>query len=160
MAWAAVVGEMDSVTTLPPGCRRGLEFLSKEFKKDVTDECGYHGDFKIGNRKNISDCPNDTPLPPHSRALKFSHQKVGIKQEDNKSHLDHRSPDIFLHGKYDSSAEPAGCLATRSARPPTPRPEPPVLAIGSAQSLPTPERFRRSAWAAVTRPVQAPRSRY
>jgi len=77
-----------------------LEFLSKKFNKDITDERGYRGDFKIGSGKNISDCPSYPPLLPHPRALKFSHQEIGIEQEDDKSHLDHRSPDIFLHGKY------------------------------------------------------------
>jgi hypothetical protein len=77
-----------------------LEFLAKKFKRDITDERGYRGDYKIGSGKNISDCPSYAPLLPHPRALKFSHQEIGIKQEDDKSHLDHRSPDIFLHGKY------------------------------------------------------------
>jgi aromatic ring-opening dioxygenase catalytic subunit (LigB family) len=35
-----------------------LESLSKKFKKDITDERGYHGNFKIGSGKNISDCPS------------------------------------------------------------------------------------------------------
>jgi hypothetical protein len=39
------------------------------------------------------------PLP-HARALKFFHQKVGIKQEDDKTDLDQRSPDTFLHSNY------------------------------------------------------------
>jgi hypothetical protein len=34
-----------------------LEFLSKKFKKDITDERGYRCDFKIGSGKNVSDCP-------------------------------------------------------------------------------------------------------
>ena len=35
-----------------------LESLSQKFKKDITDERGYHGNFKIGSGKNISDCPS------------------------------------------------------------------------------------------------------
>jgi hypothetical protein len=38
------------------------------------------------------------PLFPHPRALKLSHQKIGIEQEDDKSYLDRRPPDVFLHG--------------------------------------------------------------
>jgi hypothetical protein len=29
----------------------------------------------------------------------ISHQEIGIKQEDDKTYLDHRSPNIFPHGK-------------------------------------------------------------
>ena len=39
--------------------------------------------------------PSLCPVPERS---KFAHQEIGIKQEDDKSHLDHRSPDTFLHG--------------------------------------------------------------
>jgi hypothetical protein len=39
-------------------CHLCLEFLSKEFKKDITDERGYCGDCKICSGKNISDCPS------------------------------------------------------------------------------------------------------
>src|SRR6202011_4208615 len=77
-----------------------LESLSEKFKKDITDERGYRGNFKIGSGKNITDSPNYTPFLPHASALKFSHQKIRIEQEDDKTHLDHRSPDIFLHNKY------------------------------------------------------------
>jgi hypothetical protein len=34
----------------------------------------------------------------HLGAFKFSHQEVGIKQEYDKTDLDHSSPDVFLHG--------------------------------------------------------------
>jgi len=43
-----------------------LESLSEKFKKDITDERGYRGNFKIGSGKNISDCPNYTPFLPHA----------------------------------------------------------------------------------------------
>jgi hypothetical protein len=43
-----------------------LESFSKKFKKDITDERGYHGNFKIGSGNNISDCPSYTPLQPHA----------------------------------------------------------------------------------------------
>lgn len=36
-----------------------------------------------------------TPLLPHARSFSFSHQKIGIKKEDDKTHLDHWSPGIF-----------------------------------------------------------------
>jgi hypothetical protein len=76
-----------------------LESLSKKFKKDVTDQSGRHGNSKIGSGKNISDGPSYAPLLAHTRALKFSHQEIGIKQEHDKPNLDHRSPGILLHGK-------------------------------------------------------------
>src|SRR5579863_4029845 len=75
------------------------ELLAKKFKKDITDERRDHGDSKIRSGKYISDCPSQTPRLSHPRALKFSHQEIGIKQENNKGYLDHRSPDIVLHGK-------------------------------------------------------------
>src|ERR1700680_3388727 len=40
-----------------PNRHRHLEFFSKEFKKDITDERGEHRNFKIGSGKNISDSP-------------------------------------------------------------------------------------------------------
>ena len=77
-----------------------LESLSEKLKKDITNERGYRGNFKIGGSKDISNCPSDTPFLSHARALKFSHQEIRIEQEDDKTYLDHRSPDIFLHSKY------------------------------------------------------------
>jgi len=38
--------------------------------------------------------PLFTPIPE----LKFSHQKIGIKQEDDKAYFDDRPPDILVHG--------------------------------------------------------------
>ena len=40
-----------------------------------------------------------TPLfHPHTRTLKFLHQKIRIKQEDDKAYLDERPPDVFFMG--------------------------------------------------------------
>jgi hypothetical protein len=47
--------------------------------------------------RDISDCPSHAILLTDARALKFPHQKIGIKQEDNKAGLDDRSAYIFLH---------------------------------------------------------------
>ena len=77
-----------------------LTFFPKKFKGDVADDRGYRGDFKIGSGKNISDCPSYAPLFLHARALKFSHQKIGIKQENDKTYLDDRLPNTFLLVKY------------------------------------------------------------
>jgi hypothetical protein len=64
----------------------------------------YHGNSKIGSGKNISEGPSYAPLLPHARALKFSHQEIGVEKEDNKTYLNHCSPDIFLHGKNTDSS--------------------------------------------------------
>ena len=89
-----------------PGSRRRnshfcLEPLSKKFNEDISDERGYYGNFKICPGKNISECPDYASLPPHPGAFKLSHQKIGIKEEDNKTYFNQRSPDIFLHSKSD-----------------------------------------------------------
>jgi hypothetical protein len=77
----------------------GLESLPKEFKKDIPDERCYRGNFEIGGGNYISDRPSYTPRLSHAGTLKFSHQKIGIEQEDDKSYFDHRSPDIVFHNK-------------------------------------------------------------
>src|SRR5208282_1160096 len=87
-----------------PDC---LESLSKKFKKDITDERGHHGNGKIRCGKDVSDRPAHAPLLPHPRALKLSHQEVGIKEEDDKSYFDHRSREILLHRK--STPGPLRC---------------------------------------------------
>src|SRR5579864_1741325 len=79
---------------------RDLKLLSQKFKKDVTHEGSDRGNFKIGHRNHISNSPNYALPLRDPRALKFSHQEIGIKQEDDKRHFDYRSPDVFLHGKY------------------------------------------------------------
>src|SRR6266446_3521384 len=91
------------------GC---LESFSKKFKQDVADERGDHGNCKIGSGKHISDCPSHAPLLPHAGALKFSHQKIGIKQEDDKTDLDQRPPNILLHSNIASL--PETCHRTKS----------------------------------------------
>jgi hypothetical protein len=79
-----------------------LEPLLEKFKKDITDERGYRGNFKISSGKNVSDYPSYTPFRPHARALKLSHRKIGIKEEDDKTYLDQRPPDIFFMANTDS----------------------------------------------------------
>jgi hypothetical protein len=74
-----------------------LESLAKEFKKAIPDEGGDGGNGEIGSGKNISDSPGYAALLPHAGALKFSHQKIGIKQENDKPYFDHRSPGILVH---------------------------------------------------------------
>ena len=65
----------------------------------------------------------------------------------------------FCASSFSNDDRPTTYYLTQSVRPPVPRPEPPVLATGSAQSPPAPERFQPSASAAATPPVQALRSR-
>jgi hypothetical protein len=77
-----------------------LESLAKAFEEDITDERGERGNPETGSGKNIFDRPCQTPPLPHTGALKFAHQQIGVKEKDDKAHFDHRSPDIFLHGKY------------------------------------------------------------
>ena len=43
-----------------------LEFLSKKFKKDITDQRGDRGNSKIGSGEDIGDCPSYAPLLPHA----------------------------------------------------------------------------------------------
>jgi hypothetical protein len=83
-----------------------LESLPKEFKKAITDERGDHGNLEVGRRENIYDCPRYTSLLTHARAFKFTHQEIGIKQEDDKTYFDNRSPDTFLHGNTTPGLEP------------------------------------------------------
>jgi hypothetical protein len=74
-----------------------LESLSKKFEKDITDERGYRGNFKIGSSKNIFDCPHYAPLHSHTGTLKFSHQQIGIEEEDDKAR-----PRLLLSGYFSS----------------------------------------------------------
>jgi len=56
------------------------------------------GNFEIGNSKDIFDAhttPLFNPIPDRSN----SPSEIGIKEEDDKSHLDCRPPDIFLHAR-------------------------------------------------------------
>src|SRR5260370_5153408 len=62
--------------------------------------------------------PDDDTVLPYARPFKFSPQKLGIKPEDDKTYLDHRSPDIVLHSKYHSlvaSIQPDRHSAIRKA---------------------------------------------
>ena len=54
---------------------------------------------KLAIVKTSSIAPHYAPFRPQTRTLKFPHQEIGIKQEDDKAYLDHRPPDIFLHPK-------------------------------------------------------------
>jgi hypothetical protein len=74
-----------------------LKSGSQKLKKDVSDERGYDSDFKIGDGKNIFHRPNEAPLLTYTRALKLSHQEIGIKKKDYETYFDRRSPSIFLH---------------------------------------------------------------
>jgi hypothetical protein len=81
--------------------RRGwLELLSQRFENDISDERGYQGNLKIGGCENIADGPGQTFLLAHAGALEFSHQQIGIKQEDDEAYLDDRSIKVFLHCEY------------------------------------------------------------
>ena len=74
-----------------------LEFASKRFKHDVTDQRRHDSDHKIDRRKNVGDSPSQAHFPPLTRPFEFAHQKVGIEQEDYKAYLDYCSPDGLLH---------------------------------------------------------------
>jgi len=76
---------------------KGLQSLPNKFNKHITDEGGDDGDEKIGSGKNISDSPGQASPLSSPRALEFTHQEIGIKKEDNETHLDHGSPHVFLH---------------------------------------------------------------
>jgi hypothetical protein len=94
-----------------------LESLSQKFKEDITNERGYDGNSKVGGGKDVFDCRGYTSLLSYAGALEFSHQEIGIKEEDNETHLDHRSPDVFLHREPLKSPD-ATCLpASLDVRP-------------------------------------------
>src|ERR1035441_8291038 len=76
-----------------------LEFLSQKFEKDIPKKRSDQRNFKVGNRKDIADGPDESLLLSHAGVLKLPHQKIGIEQEEDKTYLDHRSPDIFLHSR-------------------------------------------------------------
>jgi hypothetical protein len=78
-----------------------LESFSKELEKNVTDQPGDCGDHKIRRREDICHRPSQPLLLTQSRALKFSHEKIGIKKEDDEADLDHRSPNVLFHGDRD-----------------------------------------------------------
>jgi hypothetical protein len=77
---------------------RCSEFSSQKLEKPVSDESRDQSDFKIGGGKNVCQRPNDTLLPRHTGAFELAHEKVGVKEEDDKRDLYHTSPGIFHHG--------------------------------------------------------------
>jgi len=85
--------------TKGPSCNIGRESqpLPEKFKNEITDERSDHSNCKIDLGKNIFDSPSQAPFPLHTRARKFRHQKIGIKEEDYKTDLGYCSPDIYLH---------------------------------------------------------------
>jgi hypothetical protein len=70
---------------------------SEKFENEITDDRRDHSNCRIDLSKNIFDGPSQTPSPTHTRARKFPHQKIGIKEEDYKTDLGYGSPDIFFH---------------------------------------------------------------
>ena len=84
-----------------PTCRflntwlRSLQFVSKKFNKHITNERGYYSDLKIGHRKNIFNGPKQALAPGYTGTLKFPHQKIGIKKEDDETGFDCRPPNVF-----------------------------------------------------------------
>ena len=83
-----------------------LQFLSKKLKQEISDDCGDGRDFQVGGRKDIVNGPHKASLPSHTRALEFSHQKIGVKKEDDESDLNRRSPDMSLHKRHPTHASP------------------------------------------------------
>ena len=91
-----------------PATARGLRtalplrspFLPKKFNNHISDECSDHSNGKIDPGKNILDSPSQTTSPLHSRTREFTHQQVGIKEEDYKTNLGYGPSDSFLHCLY------------------------------------------------------------
>jgi hypothetical protein len=73
-------------------CLLNLKPFPKIFDDCVTDQCGNDGNNKVGDCENVSKGKKQT-LAFFIRTLKFSHQKIRIKQKDYESRLDHRSPE-------------------------------------------------------------------
>ncbi len=81
-----------------PGFAR-LELFAQKFEEDVADDGGDDGDFKIGGGTDIAQGPDQATLPPGAGAFEFSHEEIGIEEEEDEGNFDHRSQDIFLHGR-------------------------------------------------------------
>jgi hypothetical protein len=83
---------------------RRLELGPQKFEKNVPDQGGDHGDCQIGEREDIPDRPCHAALGSPTGALKFSHQQVGIKEEDDEPDFDQSPPpDVFHRGKDNSA---------------------------------------------------------
>jgi hypothetical protein len=88
------------------------ELLSEKFEEGKADDGGYCSNFKISSGKNIFERRGYASFLAEARALKFSHQKIGIKEKDDESYLDRRSQDIFLHRSLSISEGRMGLWAT------------------------------------------------
>src|ERR1700689_1654318 len=55
------------------------EFAPKKLDHNVTDQRGCNGNREISAGQDVRDGPLQSHLPSHSRALVFTHEKVGIE---------------------------------------------------------------------------------
>jgi hypothetical protein len=69
-----------------------LTVLPQLFKHDVANQRRNNGDRKICFGKNIIQGKHQT-LPFSAAGFKFSHQEIGIKEEDDKCHFYYSAPD-------------------------------------------------------------------
>jgi hypothetical protein len=69
-----------------------LAVLSQLFKHDVANQRRNNSDRKICFSKNISQGKHQT-LSFSAAGFKFSHQEIGIKEEDDKCHFYYSAPD-------------------------------------------------------------------
>jgi hypothetical protein len=69
-----------------------LEAFPKEFENGVPNQAGYDGDYEIFRCENVQDCDGQS-FAAFVGAREFSHQEIGIKQENDKADFDERPPD-------------------------------------------------------------------
>ena len=69
-----------------------LQQFAKVMNHAMANQRGNQGDREIRERKNIA-AGKDQSFPLSIGRGKFSHQQVGIKEEDNKRNLNQGAPD-------------------------------------------------------------------
>lgn len=75
-----------------------LKSSSQRFDENIADDRGDRGDFKVGGGEDVSERPGEAFLLANARVFKFSHEEIGIEQEDDESDFNRRSQGIFLYG--------------------------------------------------------------
>lgn len=75
-----------------------LELLAEIFDDYETDQPGQDGDCKVREGENIVDRECEG-LSLSIRASEFSHQEIGIEEEDDEAYFDRRSPNRRLFSR-------------------------------------------------------------
>jgi hypothetical protein len=75
-----------------------LELFAEVFDDYETDQPGQDGDCEVREGENVVDCECEG-LALTVCASEFSHQEIGIEEEDDKADFDHRSPNRGLFSR-------------------------------------------------------------